>query len=278
MNTDPAVIISGFATLDYVLTTAAPLTGTGTVLAEALTQDAWPRPGGATLYAATPLARAGFCAMPLVAVGDDDHGRAYIEACVAAGVSTKGVAVAPDGKTPVCLLIYHDAGGYSCLLDTGRTPAKPTAAQLACVATAQAVIISAAQPEWTAGVLSVLRPDQKLAVISKGDPACFPPELLKLLGQRADYLFCNESERSLIPEPPAAQILIETRGAGGVFVRSGAHEFTVPVAPLKIRDATGAGDTLAGEVIAHLLMGVAPEGAVKKGIEAAAALLNQRRL
>ena len=53
------VVVTGYATMDYVVQLQAQFHGTGTVLGELGPADAWPRAGGAALYASKRLAAAG---------------------------------------------------------------------------------------------------------------------------------------------------------------------------------------------------------------------------
>jgi ribokinase len=87
-------------------------------------EAAWPRAGGAALYASAALAKASVAAAPLTWIGDDADGEFYRAACG----SLAGVAVTPGAPSTRCLLIYNADGSYGCLLRPG--PAELTDAQL----------------------------------------------------------------------------------------------------------------------------------------------------
>ncbi|UDF03027.1 carbohydrate kinase family protein [Asticcacaulis sp. AND118] len=269
--------LSGFATLDFIATAPHPLPVTGTVMGQCLTDTAWPRPGGASLYAGRRIARSGLCAAAVTVLGDDATGDAYMRACADAGMNTDGVHRLAGGKSPCCLLIYRDTGDYSCLLDPGRTANRPDSAQLAVCRDADWVVISAAPAQWTRAVLDSLRPEQVVVWIVKNDPACFPPPLAQRLCARADLIFCNSGERRLTDSARPRIGLIETLGAAGVRIVGPHGETALPVTPISVRDTTGAGDTLAGETIAQLMAEMDLCSAATAGIAAAAELLQGRR-
>ena len=265
-------VVVGYATLDYVLTTALPLQGAGTIPATMLTSESWPRAGGAALYATRRLAASGHSAWPLVSIGDDANGSAYRRACRDAGVGSEGIATDNCQKTPSCLLIYHDDGQYTCLLDLGPDPSVRLApSQIDLLAEADVVVVAATNADLIRDVLRRVTSNQ-LAWIAKDDPHCFPLDLCRELTQRADYLFCNTAEYHLIApylvEAKPGILLFETHGASGVRIRHRADNRFIPASPLERRDTTGAGDTFAGEVLAHLLkFEASPERAAKHGVE-----------
>ena len=264
------VAVAGFATIDYVVRVEGDFTGRGTRL---MREAAWPRAGGAALYASAALAKTGVAAAPLTWIGDDADGLAYQAACV----SLDGVAVMPGAPSTRCLLIYNADGSYGCLLRPG--PTALTEAQLRLAADAEWLVIAAGPPEITARLLDL--EDPRLAWIAKDDPACFPPNLVARLTARAEVVFCNAGERAWLEASregaaPADQVLFETRGADGVHVEAAGEALDLPVTPLQAEDATGAGDTFAGAALAALIAGAPPRMAAEAGIGAAGALLAAR--
>lgn len=264
------VVVAGFATIDYVVRVEGDFTGRGTRL---MHEAAWPRAGGAALYASAALAKAGVAVAPLTWIGDDADGDAYRAACV----SLEGVAIMLGAPSTRCLLIYNADGTYGCLLRPGA--AELSDAQLRLAAEAEWLAVAAGPPEITARLLDLEGP--RLAWIAKDDPACFPPELVARLTARAQVVFCNAGERAWLEAgrtgpTPAGQILFETRGADGVHVEAGGEAFDLTVTPLTVDDATGAGDTFAGAALAALIAGDPPRLAAKAGIAAAGALLSSR--
>lgn len=275
-----AVVVAGFATIDYVARVEGDFSGRGTLLMRQGAQDAWPRAGGAALFTAAALARAGVAAAPLTWIGDDGDGEVYRDACRLAGVSLDGVATTPGAPSTRCLLIYNVDGTYGCLLRPG--PAALTEGQRQLAATASWLAITAGPSEILRRLLDAVSPTTRLAWIAKDDPACFPSDLAARLARRADVVFCNADERAWLEAgregpTPASQLLFETRGADGVRVETAEEAFALPVAPLTVDDATGAGDTFAGGALAVLAGGGSPRAAAQAGIAVAAALLSARR-
>lgn len=271
--------VSGWATLDYVVAAdRLPACG-GTVTAQLLMRGGWPRAGGAPYLTAAALAAGGIAAAPLVEVGDDPHGLLYRTTCTAAGLDPAGIAI--GGTSTRCILAHGPDGRYLCLLEPGRpVTAAPTEDQTRLAAAADLVCVAAADPAVTGRLLDVLRPDQRLAWLVKADPASFPPDLARRLRRRADIVFRNGHERAFCeaagPGRPDA-VEIETDGGGPVRVTSRGADCTVTVEPIVCRDATGAGDTLAGAALARLLTDPGDiAGAVHAGIRAAGKLLQGR--
>lgn len=273
------VVIAGFATLDYVARVEGDFTGRGTLTMRQGAEDAWPRAGGAALYASAALAADGVAAAPLTWIGDDADGAAYREACRRGGVGLAGVAVAKGAPSTRCLLIYNSDGTYGCLLRPG--PAALTEAQLGLAARAPWLAVGAGPPEVLHRLIDARAPGAPLAWIAKDDPACFPPHLAARLADQADIVFCNAGERAWLEASrasarPVGQVLFETRGAQGVFVDGPEGTFHQPVAPIEVDDATGAGDTFAGAALAVMIRGGSARAAAAAGVAAAAALLLAR--
>jgi ribokinase len=269
------VVLSGYATLDYVLAIDAEPSGFGTLPAR-LAGD-WPRAGGAPLHAGARLAAHGLCAMPLVAVAPDANGALYRKACAAHGLIDRAIA-GTAGKTACCVLAQHPSGKYLCLLDTGEgIDGRLTPTQESALDSADWVCITAAPAEQTHHILAHLRPHQRLAWIAKADATCFPPDLCRHLSDRADIIFYNRHERDLVaPSRRIDRITVETRGEQGVLVTSAGVPIERAVSPVRCSDATGAGDTFAGEFLAHTILQRSPSFATDEAIYAVNRLLTGR--
>lgn len=276
------VVVAGFATLDYVARADGVFTGRGTLSMRQGAPDAWPRAGGAALYASAALTRAGVVATPLTWIGEDVDGQAYLAACRAARVAPDGVAVISGAASTRCLLIYSEGGEYGCLLRPGTTWLDQRQARMA--AAAPWFVVTAGPQDIMRRLLQAAPACQGLAWIAKDDPACFPADMVATLTARVQVVFCNRDERAWLEAGrtsprPAEQILFETRGAEGVRVERGGEIFHAPVEPLAmIDDATGAGDTFAGAALAALIGGADPLAAARAGTAAARALLASRTL
>jgi len=272
-------VVSGYATLDFIVRSPEPPVGARTYPAEILGGAAWPRAGGAPLYAGRRLAANRISAALVVSVGSDANGRAYRETCRADGLDVEGIAM-HEGRTPACILIHHAGGGCTCFLDPGGVPERLDETQARAVEGVDLVCIAAGPTALTRDVLARVRPDQTLAWIAKADEACFPPGLAEQIARRADVIICNAGERPFVERarkgPPAGQVMVETRGADGVVVDSASGQTRYGVTPTQTSDATGAGDTFAGEFLAYRMLGASLDQAVAAAADAARALLASR--
>jgi ribokinase len=281
--TNKTVIVSGYATVDYPVRLPLALMGPQTSTVEALVGSDWPRAGGAALYASRRIAAAGHHAKALVALGDDSNAALYLNACHAANVEVEVVACDPQPRTPWCMLLYHDNGSYTCLIERGDVDRCVLIdSRIKMLAHADLVCIAAGTAGVSAALLDGLADDVPLAWIAKRDPVSFPIWLIERLARRADFIFCNASERRMVDAGRTTnakkdQCIIETRGADGVLLERSDGKIEIAVEPVQVQDATGAGDTLAGEVLATLLSGHTDmEFAMRRGIDAAQALLLER--
>lgn len=277
------VVVSGYATLDYVVQLADPFHGTGTAIGELGLSGAWPRAGGAALYASRRIAAAGHRAFPLTWIGDDGDGGHYLRACQRAQICGDAIDQRGGAKTPRCVLIYRPDGDYGCLLDTGFEGRESlTAAQATIVGGADHVCIAAGPPVPTTDLLEACPPATGISWIAKLDPASYPPDLRARLAQRAGLIFCNASEREFIEaaregKRPEDQIIVETLGSAGVLIDCKQGRRVIPTDPIRTCDTTGAGDTLAGEVIAQHITGqMSIDAAIEHGMAAARSLLVSR--
>lgn len=276
-------IVSGYATVDYAARLPQSLTGPQTRTIKALADDRWPRAGGAPLYVSSRIVAAHHHSSVLVAVGEDAHGAIYSDACRAAGIDTDAMTHNAQARTPWCMLLYHDDGTYTCLIDRGTTTRQSlTHAQMSEAAHADLVCIAAGNADVTLALLECVPATTAVAWIAKRDPISFPECLSSKLARRSQWIFCNASEKSLVDAAarsgsPTGQWIVETRGADGVWLEQNGAGLHIPSQTVHVRDATGAGDTLAGEVLAALLSGESDmQAAVRRGIDAACDLLLSR--
>lgn len=253
------IVISSYATLDYVVAPVAQFNGLGTIAARIGLSGAWPRAGGAAYYAARAIASAGHRAAPLCSIGQDEAGGTYRRRCAEAGADVAAIASAPNTSTAKCLLIYQPEGDYGCLLDTGSYPATAlNDTQVAAIKAADFVTIAAAPAAITRAILTETPPDTPMGWIVKCDADCFPNDLRRTLSRRASYIFCNGSERDFFSAylplytGEAGPTIIETHGSQSIRVSGPIGQHCITVNAMSTHDTTGAGDTLAGGFIAYL--------------------------
>lgn len=279
----PPVVLIGFATVDYVTRLKQPFPGTGTVAMVPLDDSSWPRAGGAALYAGRQLALGGLDVAAVTWVGDDASGSAYLAACRESGLDVSGVSVRKGCATPTCVLIYQPDGDYGCLFNPGPDDqATLNSRQRELCSAAEMLIIAVGPPGIGDELLGLISPRATVAWIAKGDEKSCPANLRQKYAARANYIFCNQSECQLVDAAVSQRVqgdktIFETRGSAGVVVDHSGASFTMPVAAINAADTTGAGDTFAGAVMAHLFTNRRDiQGAVTAGIDAAAILLRSR--
>ena len=257
------IVISGYCTLDQVIREGKSLP---------------PRFGGAVLYAGVPLAREGHIVTPLGRIGGDKEGARYLEAARGRGLDTTGLALDASAETARCLMVYRNEDLCDCVMQRDDEPLTP--AQISLAGRADLLMVTAAGAEASRQMIDAAPPGALVAWVAKDDEICFPADLRERLTERADVIFCTRAERPAIdaagsPARPG-QIVFETRGAEGGVVLSNAGEQAFAATPVQVADATGAGDTFAGAVLAALLEGDVAERAAARGADAARAFLLER--
>ncbi|MBQ4856369.1 carbohydrate kinase family protein [Rhodanobacter sp. B2A1Ga4] len=275
------IAVLGYACLDYAASVDGDVRWGWTSRISSRPRDEWPRPGGCSFYVARPLAQAGFGVDIVTWTGDDAMGNLYADHCHRHGIGTQGIDASTGATTPVSMLLYKDDGRCACLIDFGSAGSATTSTQEDLIRKADMVVVTVGPAACGLRALDIARDDALIVWVAKNDPISFPPELRTRLGQRARYVFCNGDERTWIDDATvdadAEQIVVETRGAEPIHIRSRGTTMHIPVTPLQVGDATGAGDTLAGATLAALLGGETdPVAAVRSGALASSELLRRR--
>ena len=243
---------------------------------------AWPRAGGAVLYASRRLAAAGHSCSALTWIGNDEDADHFLNACQKAAIRQDAIEQCNDTRTTRCIMLYNADGSSGCLLDVGLGGTERLSnAQRASVKCADVVCITVGPPDITQDIIQLCPKDAVVAWIAKIDNTAVPEDVRKLIAARADIIFCNASEREFVEaartdKTRTGQIIIETLGSAGVLI-DGKTKIVVPAEIVQTSDTTGAGDTLAGEVLAQLSIdGTRIEDAVEAGMKAARTLLANR--
>jgi ribokinase len=278
-----AIVVTGYASLDYCL--RLDRTPQADATATILSRPAeWPRFGGSPAYVAGALVAAGLTDVkPVSWIGEDDDGARYSAALASRGIAADGIALRP-GRTPVCILAYQPDGGCHCYYDPGLDkPLTLNARQNELVVAAQWVCLTVGPAEATAQALAAARPQAQVVWAVKADPRAVPPDLAVAIAARADIIAWSRGETPFVAEALATaatgrpRLLVETRGRDGVALRFDGREEIVPVEPLVAEDATGAGDTFLGGMLAALVVNREDfVGAVAAGAQAARAMLIAR--
>jgi sugar/nucleoside kinase (ribokinase family) len=271
------VVALGYASADRTVAISGVPGPDETAIVRRRLSRPWPRLGGCGPQIAAHLARAGVAAAALTWVADDAHGRLLRAELEAAGADTGGVVV--DGtRTAESFIAYDPAGRSLCFFDPGDAGAELSAQQRELVVRADTVVLTVAPAAATRAALAAAG-DARVVWSVKADRDAYPPELVRVLLQRADVIALAEGERGLLDgaDPRADALVLVTHGAEGVRWRRGGESGSVPVEPVATADTTGAGDAFVAGTLARLME--APEdvaGAVAAGVRASRALLAAR--
>ncbi|MCW4590875.1 carbohydrate kinase family protein [Gluconacetobacter entanii] len=283
------VAILGYASMDHVLALEGPPALGRTTHVTRRDAAAWGRPGGAPYFVARAMAAAGVAhPAPVSWIGDDADGAAYRAAVARCGADDRGLAVIAGGRTPLTMMVYDPTGECMCLYDALEHAAGTdivTPAQADLIATARCMCLTVAPAQATRAALALCADTARVAWVAKHDARALPDDLLRAVAGRADIIFFSETEGPLVRDalaaaaPRAGRMLVETHGPrGAVLEMADGRTARPPVAALRVDDPCGAGDTLAGGMLAHLLAHPHdPVGALDAGIGAAFALLESRQ-
>lgn len=248
----------GYASVDMKYLTA-PFAGENrTTLVRRPMTD--PEPG-AVWYFSRALARRGCTVGAVTWVGSDAFGQRFIDQNAAADIDTRGISVGGH-RSPLCHMFYSETGTCVTYFDPGALDQRLLDHQRAVIQEADVVLVGIGPAEATADALDQTRPDAALMWVVKADPGSMPPALARRLAARADVICRNVSEEPFLidtcglrlPElTGAGTLLVTTCGPSAVRVETGEVRLTV-AAPERVDaiDATGAGDTFAGGLLARL--------------------------
>jgi ribokinase len=276
------VVISGYASLDHVLTLTGPLAADRTTIMRR-GEAAWGRLGGSPSYVGRALAKSSTADVALVSwVGGDALGETYRRALEEEGLDAKGVETR-SGRTPVAILAYQPDGACLCLYDPGLDRVSDlSASQREIVAAADWICVTIGPAAATREIVAATRPQAKLVWAVKNDPHSCPPDVVALLVARADVISHSRGEtdfvqKALAAAPERVRLVVETKGAEGARASWRGDSFFVPAENLTVGDPTGAGDAFVGGLIAGLVDNDRdPAGALARASKAARRLLVER--
>jgi ribokinase len=262
------VVVVGKANMDYLVRGPRLPTPGQSVNGDAF-QEA---PGGKGANQSVGAARLGARVALIARVGQDDRGRAVIEALRKEGIDVSQVRQDPSAPTGVALCQVGGSGEKQILSAAGAN-ARLTAADVressALFQGARVVLCQLGVPlEAVAEAVRQGRAAGAIVVLDPGPPAPLPDELIAQL----DLIRPNTSEaqiltgirvRDRLSAREAAADLIR-RGAKAAAVQAGefgdllawpGHEIWLPRFEVKRVDATGAGDAFASAFAVALAEG-----------------------
>jgi ribokinase len=267
------IAVVGYASVDRTLRVdRLPAPGvTARVLSVASTGSV--RPGGIGQTALALAAAVDDDVVPICAVGDDEAGRAFVAALAESGCRVDGVLTS-SGRSPTAELLHDPDGATACVFDPGVHWSELDANQRELISTADVVVVMVAPAAVMAAALAASRPAAKVALVVKNDPASLLPDVVAGLRERADIVFHNAAESSVVD---AAPITVCTDGPRPVTVTAGGRSRSYAVPPVTVRNPTGAGDAFAGGYMAAWLGGADERTCVAAGAAAARRLMEAER-
>jgi ribokinase len=273
----PRIVVVGSCMLDLIAQVdLAPERGE-TVLGQRLDTQ----PGGKGFNQAIAAARLG-CSVDLVArVGDDDHGRLFLDTLDRNAIGRAHVSTDPDQGTGMSMVIV-DADGENRIVATPRANHALTPALIAdasaSLGQAGALLLSFEVPLDVLTAAAALAGPQTLVCLNAAPAAPIPDEL----AARTDVLIVNEVEAAtlsgaVVDSIDAAQcaadrlrafvrraVVITLGELGAVYAEDGASGHA-PAFDADVRDTTGAGDAFCAALAFGLASGHAIRDAVVLG-------------
>ena len=240
-------------------------------------------PGGKGANQAVAAARLGASVAMLGRVGDDDEGKALINALREAGVATDHVLVTGEANSGIALITVDDEGENAIVVSPGAnsrlTPADvESAAEL--IKGADVVLLQLEVPLCTVERAMQLA---RGTVILNPAPACeLPGTVLErvdvLVPNRGELEFLAHGERDAVSGARGlgVQQVVVTMGAEGALVVAGDGVESIAGHPVEAVDTTAAGDSFCGALAAGLEEGLDLVAAARLA-NAAAALSTTRR-
>lgn len=278
------IAVSGYASLDRAMLADGLAGSDETVIVRRRLSSSWPSPGGAA-YVARATAEAGAPTALVTWIGSDPDGDSYLADLSEHGIDPAGVDRSA-GRSPAAWLFYDADGHAACYFDPGEVANTLTDPQRELLHSSPWWALAVGPPAVTEAVLDSIGDETKLAWIVKADTEAFPPALAARLLRRSDVITHNRGEREFLARMTGSRqpfehlrpdaVVIETSGRGDVEYRGPSGCGSVSTDPLPATDTTGAGDTLAGTVIAALAQGATAQEATEAGVQVAHQFLTAR--
>ncbi len=293
MLSRPPVVVLGDVMTDVVAQVAEPLAHAGDTPARIAM-----RPGGSAANTAAWLGALGAPAAFVGCVGDDDAGRAALDALRAHGVAPM-VAVAPGAATGACVVLVDAAGERTMLPDAGANALlRPGDLPGDAFVPGGHLHVSGyalARDETRATALAALGRARGAGMTTSADPASAAPlaalgrdaarALLRGIGlllvtlDEAEVL-CGSRDPSAVADDLLAdhdEVVLKLGGDGALWRGGDGARASAPAAapPGPVVDTTGAGDAFAAGWLASRRAGADPAAALAAACRCAASVVGR---
>jgi len=216
-------------------------------------------PGGKGANQAVAAARLGADVRFFGTLGDDRFGETLAAALAGDGIDLGGLHRCED-PTGVALILVADDGENQIVVLSGandRVDAPETDPDAAVWLTQAEVPLAAVE-----GTLAAARQTGALAVVNAAPAGRLPADLVA----RFDIAIVNETEIEALGSSLSPNVVLTLGAAGARILPDGP---SLPALPAKVVDTTGAGDALAGGVVAGLAEGLPLADALRLGLATA---------
>jgi len=216
-------------------------------------------PGGKGANQAVAAARLGADVRFFGTLGDDRFGETLAAALAGDGIDLGGLHRCED-PTGVALILVADDGENQIVVLSGandRVDAPETDPDAAVWLTQAEVPLAAVE-----GTLAAARQTGALAVVNAAPAGRLPADLVA----RFDIAIVNETEIEALGSSLPPNVVLTLGAAGARILPDGP---SLPALPAKVVDTTGAGDALAGGVVAGLAEGLPLADALRLGLATA---------
>ncbi|WGW11622.1 ribokinase [Saxibacter everestensis] len=252
MNDSPrhALTVVGSINLD-ITATGARLPSPGETIGDAVLRH---QPGGKGANQAVAAARLAGGSRMIGAVGDDDSGRALLQALGDAGVDTGDVA-SVDAPTGTALVLVDSHGENQIVVCPGAN--QEVSLQGVDFAADEAILCQL--EVGLAVVLEAARRAPGYFALNAAPAMSLPTELL----DRCDLVIVNETEYAMIPELAHARLVAVTYGKNGSAIYERGQQLASAAAlPVPVANTVGAGDAFCAALVLALRQGLAYEHAL----------------
>lgn len=257
---DFEALVAGDAAITFSWqVSAAPTPGRTSKLLGPVEPEA--RFGGCAPGVALALAGLGHRVALVSWLGDDSHGRSYLNELRAHGVDITGVEVAAGQASPRALMLYDPTGSATCLHHpSGSGSLRLPPAGRDRLEESRWLALTAGPAPMSEALLDARPHDTLVAWDVKADPRHYSVELRRRIVRAAHLLCFNRDEVAFLAEAfddgpvgspdeqleklrqSTSAILVMTDGPAGCRVMDSQGVAAIPASRVEVDDPTGVGD------------------------------------